>query len=105
MNATWIIAAFLVIDDVMAVLGRESHPLAQASGAEVSTVAIVAAKYFQSHHERALCVMNECGYLSGQRSASRFNRRLHALGDWLLLVAETLGELFTSHSCQHHCTI
>lgn len=29
-------------------------------------------------------------------STSRFNRRLHALGDWLLLVAETLGELFTT---------
>lgn len=96
MNASWIIAAFLVIDDVMTVLGHESHPLAQATDAEVLTVAIVAAKYFQNHHERALCVMNECGYLSGRLSVSRFNRRLHALSDWLLLVAETLGELFTT---------
>lgn len=70
-------------------MGHESRPLAQASDAEVLTVAIVAAKYFQNHYERALCVMSECGYLSGQLSVSRFNRRLHALGDWQLLVAET----------------
>jgi hypothetical protein len=34
------------------------------------------------------------GYLSGQLSASRFNRRLHALADWLGLLLATLGELF-----------
>lgn len=96
MNATWIITAFVVIDDLMAALEHRCHPLAQASDAEVLTVAVVAAKYFQNHHERALCVMQECGYLSGPLSTSRFNRRLHALGDWLLLVAETLGELFTT---------
>ena len=96
MNATWIITAFVVIDDLMTALKHKSHPLAQASDAEVLTVAIVAAKYSQNHHERALCVMRECNYFSGQLSTSRFNRRLHALGDWLLLAAETLGELFTT---------
>ena len=37
-----------------------------------------------------------CNYLSGQWSISRFNRHLHALGDWLLLVVKTLGELFAT---------
>ena len=96
MNATWIITAFVVIDDLMTALGHRTHPLAQASDAEVLTVAIVAAKYFQNHHECALCVMQECGYLSGALSTSRFDRRLHALGDWLVLAAETLGELFAT---------
>jgi hypothetical protein len=41
--------------------------------------------------------MRECNYRSGQLSISRFNRRLHALDDWLLLVAETLGDLFTRY--------
>ena len=35
-------------------------------------------------------------YLSGALSVSRFNRRLHALGDWLRLLLETLGELFAT---------
>ena len=65
MNATWSITAFVVIDDLMTALKHKSHPLAQASDAEVLTVAIVAATYFQNHHERALCVMRECNYFSG----------------------------------------
>jgi len=81
MNAIWIITAFVVIDDLMTALKHKSHPLAQTSDAEVLNVAIVAAKYFQNHHERALCVMRECNYLSGPLSISCFNRRLHALGD------------------------
>jgi len=44
MNATWSITAFVVIDDLMTALKHKSHPLAQASDAEVLTVAIVAAK-------------------------------------------------------------
>lgn len=59
----------------MAALEHTSHPLAQVSDAEVLTVAVVAAKYYQNHHERALYGMRECGYLSGQLSISRFNRR------------------------------
>jgi hypothetical protein len=32
---------------------------------EILTVAVVAAKFFQNHHERALCVLGASGYLSG----------------------------------------
>jgi hypothetical protein len=39
---------------------------------------MVAAKYFQNHHERALVVMQGLGYLP-KLSLSRFNRRLHEL--------------------------
>ena len=34
------------------------------------------------------------GYLAGHLSTSRFNRRLHALGDWLRLLLEALGAVF-----------
>jgi hypothetical protein len=40
--------------------------------------------------------MSRLGYLSGRLSISRFNRRLHALCDWLQLTLETLGELSAS---------
>jgi len=33
------------------------------------------------------------GYFSERISVSRFNRRLHALADWLVLIIETLGEI------------
>ncbi len=93
MNDTFIITAYVIIDDLMNHLGHRSHVLAQVSDAELLTVAVVAAKYFNNNHERALCVMTKCGYLSATLSLSRFNRRVHALADWLELTITTLGEL------------
>jgi hypothetical protein len=94
MNATWIVTVFVIIDDVMEHLEHRSHSLARVPDAEILTVAVVAAKYFQNHHERALAVLSQLGYLSGRISTSRFNRRVHALADWLDFSAATLGEVF-----------
>jgi hypothetical protein len=81
MDATWIITAFVVIDTLMERLGHRSDVRAQVPDSEILTIAVVAAKYFGSHHERAVQIMHGCGYLSGRISVSRFNRRLHQLAD------------------------
>ncbi len=94
MNDEWIVTAYVVIDEVMRALGHRSHGLAQVSDAEVLTVAVLAAKYFGNHHERALQVLHGMRYLTKPLRPSRFSRRLHALGGWLRLILETLGELF-----------
>ncbi len=94
MDDDLIVTAYVVIDETMQVLGQRSHCLAHLSDAEVLTVAVVAAKYFANNQERALAVMYGMRYLATPLSASRFNRRLHALGGWLRLALETLGALF-----------
>ncbi len=94
MDARWIITVFAITDSLMEQMGHRSHRLAAVPDAEVITVALVAAKYFQNHHERALAVLSQAHYLSGQLSISRFNRRLHALADWLPFLLETLAEVF-----------
>ena len=91
MDAIWIITAFEITDSVMVQLEHHSHSLANVPDSEVITVAVVAAKYFQNHHERALAVLTQTHYLSGHLSTSRFNRRLHALADWLAFILETLA--------------
>jgi hypothetical protein len=96
MNAIWIITVFYIIDDMMQTLGHHSHALARVPDSEVLTIAIVSAKYFQNHHERAMGVLQATGYLSGRLSTSRFDRRLHALADWLPWLAEILGETFAT---------
>jgi hypothetical protein len=96
MNENLIVAAYTMMDDVMNALGHEDHVLAKVSGAEILTVAIVAARYFRNNHERALFVMIGMGYLMNSLSVSRFNRRLHDLSDWLGLLLRLLGELFAS---------
>ena len=95
MNATWIVTVFVIMDTIMDHYEHRSHPLAPVPDVEVLTVAVVAAKYFQNHHERALAVRQARGYLSGHISTSRFNRRLHTRADWLAFLSVTVGELFT----------
>ncbi len=67
--------------------------LAQVSDVEVLTVAVLAARYFGNHHERALCVLRLTGHIQRGLSISRFNRRLHALSEVLELLVEVLLDL------------
>ena len=95
MDEDLIVAAYVVIAEVMEAAGHRSHRLAGVTDAEVLTVAVVAAACFQNHHAVALAVMHK-GYLSGRLSTSRFNRRLHALASWLEGILDLLGALFAT---------
>lgn len=95
MNATYIVTVYVVIDDVLKEMDHVDDSRATISSAEIVTVAVVASKFFQNHHERALCMLQQTGYLP-QLSVSRFNRRLHALQDVLMLIVSLLGELLVS---------
>lgn len=74
MNANVIVATVVVIAEVVVAAGHRDHVLARVGDAEVLTVAVVAAAYFQNHQERALQVMAGMHYLSGPLSVSRAQR-------------------------------
>lgn len=93
MNDDYIVTVFVVIDDVLKAHGYQDDVRSQSSAAEVLTISVIAAKYFQNHHERALCILSRLGYVA-RLSISRFNRRLHQLNDWLVNILSLLGELF-----------
>jgi hypothetical protein len=93
MNDSYIVTVYVVIDDILKAFGYEDDCRAQGSAAEILTVAVVAAKYLQNHHERTLYILCQLGYI-GHLSVSRFNRRLHALYEWLHNIALLVGELF-----------
>jgi hypothetical protein len=93
MNDTYIVTTYCVIDDILKAYGYQDDCRVQSSAAEVLTVAVVAAKYLHNHHERTLYILCQLGYI-GRMSVSRFNRRLHALYDWLQNIVMLLGELF-----------
>ncbi|MBK9124480.1 MAG: hypothetical protein IPM16_15380 [Chloroflexi bacterium] len=65
MDETYIVTAYVVLDDVLKVMNYRDDVRATVSAAEVLTVAVVAARYFQNHHERALCVLQRIGALPG----------------------------------------
>src|SRR5689334_21585846 len=74
-------------------LNHRSDVRAQVPDSEVILIAVLSAKYFQNHHERAVCILRESGDLSDWIDTTRFNRRLHKLADWVAFIATTLGEL------------
>ncbi len=95
MNDTYIVTVYSVIADLLKVYGYQDDPRATVSAAEILTVAVVAAKYFHNHQERALCILVRLGDIP-RLSVSRFNRRLHALRDWVYGMVTLLGEIFAT---------
>lgn len=94
MNDDYIVPVYVIIDDLLKIMNYQDDVRAQTSAAEILTIAVVAAKYFQNHHERAVCLMRQLGYI-GKLSVSRFNRLLHALLDTLYHLGILLGDLFS----------
>jgi hypothetical protein len=95
MNDTLIVTSFVVIDEVLKTAGHRCHAKASVPDREVLWLAGVAAIYVQNHHARTVYVMPRLGYLSGQVRISRFNRRLHRLGEWLEPIVRSVGALLT----------
>jgi len=94
MNDTYIVTSYVVIDDILKAWDFQDDCRARGYAAEILTVAVMAAKYFQNHHERALCVLTRLGYIT-PLSVSRFNRRLHKLSDWLYGIVSLLTEVLS----------
>lgn len=94
MNDSYIVTSYVIIDDVLKIMNYQDDIRAQTTAAEILTIAVVAAKYFQNHHECAVCLMQRLGYI-GPLSVSRFNRLLHALLDTLWHVGILLGDIFS----------
>jgi hypothetical protein len=94
MNDTYIVTTCVVIDDILKVWKVEDDCRATGHAAETLRVAVLAAKYFKNHHERALCLLIRLGYVS-RVSVSRFNRQLHRLHDWLFGMVRLAGEVFS----------
>lgn len=97
MNDTYIVTTFVVIDDILTTIGYQDDCRSQLKASEIMTIAVIAAKYFQNHHERALYVLAQLGYFPAF-SISRFNRRLHLLLDCFDNVLHLLGYLATQQS-------
>lgn len=93
MDDHFIVTTFTVIDDLMTHFEHRTHRLAHVSDSEVLTVAVVAARTFRNNLQAALSAMRLARFIPAGLSISRFNRRLHALKDWLEFVLESLAGL------------
>ena len=97
MNDNYIVTTYVIIDDMLKAMKHRDDSRANVSTAEILTVAVVAAKYFQNHHERALSILYRFGYVT-RMSVSRFNRRLHQVMASFWHLARLLGDLISQGS-------
>ena len=58
MNYDYIVPVYVMIDDVLRLMNYQDDGRVAISEAEVLTAA---AKFFQSHHEHALCILQRLG--------------------------------------------
>ncbi len=68
-----LITVFVIVDELLQKAGHHDHAMAQASDAELLTVATVAAKFFHHNHERALLTTGALRWICG--AAARASRR------------------------------
>ena len=67
MNDDYIVAVYVMIDDLLKAMQHQTDVRAGCSDAEILTVGIVAAQAFQNHHQRALEVLQRLGWgISGR---------------------------------------
>lgn len=97
MNDTYIVTAYVLIDDLLQIMNHNDDVRTNVSASEIMIVAVVSARYFQNNHERALYIMRHLGYVN-KISISRFNRRLHALSEILWYVLTMIGDLLSNGS-------
>ena len=92
MNDNYIVTTFVVIDDLLQWMKHEDDSRSQVCASEIILIAIIAAKYFHNHHERAVSILVRMGYVR-RISVSRFNRRLHNAQSQMLHISELLAQV------------
>jgi hypothetical protein len=81
MDTLYIVTCYVTLADSLEAQRFNEDMRSRITVAEMLTVGIVAACYFNNYHECALCVLIQLGYVP-LLSVSRFNRRLHHLIGW-----------------------
>lgn len=68
----------------------------KTSDAEIITVVLIAAQYFAGNIEKSLCFVRSTGLMPNILGKSRFNRRLHQIGELLSELFLYVGEAIKS---------
>jgi len=91
---TLIITIYTVIDTLSKQVLSVPPQKQKLTDAEVVTIAICSALFFNSNHDKTLVWLRVSGYFPTMLSLSRFNRRVHRLKDFIEFCFESLSELF-----------
>lgn len=87
------IAIYSFIDTLLKYLHHQEDKKRKLSDAEVLTTAIISALYFGGHLDKARSFMHSTKLIPNMLDKSRFNRRLHAIGEEITTLFLEIGTL------------
>jgi hypothetical protein len=93
------IAIYVFIDDLFKALGHQEDQRRRITDGEVLTTAIVASLYFGGHLDKARIFMKDTNLIPNMLDKSRFNRRLHHIGEDISLIFLRIGYLIKEIAC------
>ena len=76
---------YCLCEELLTALNIKENSQVKTNNAEVMTVLLTAACFFHGNIRNALIFLKEHGYTPDMISESRFNRRLHAIDDFVWL--------------------
>jgi hypothetical protein len=74
---------YVFFDDMLKTINHKEPASRKTTDAEIITVALLAAGYFAGNIEKSLCFVRSTGLMPHIIGKSRFNRRLHNIGELL----------------------
>ncbi|GAB6120166.1 IS982-like element ISEfm1 family transposase [Dysgonomonas termitidis] len=77
------IAIYVFFDDILKSMNHKEPESRKTSDAEIITVVLIAAQYFAGNIEKSICFVRSTGLMPRMLGKSRFNRRLHNIGEFL----------------------
>lgn len=90
------VAIYTFFDDILKSMSYKEQKNRKVSDSEVSTVILIAAMYFGGNIETAISFVRSTGLMPKMLSKSRFNRRMHKIGDLLADMFFHTGEVIKS---------
>ncbi|CAD0006626.1 transposase [Flavobacterium salmonis] len=100
-----IISIFCLIDDILQGIEHKDDIRRQVSDSEIIITAIVSSTSFYGNHCSAIQFMKQYGYIPNMLEKSRFNRRLHKVGNLLYELFEIISSYFKDFCCEMHYII
>jgi hypothetical protein len=95
------VAIYVFFDDILKSMNHKEPENRRISDAEVSTVILIGAMYFGGNMETAMNFVRCTGLIPNMLSKSRFNRRMHGIGELVAELFFHIGETVKSLNINH----
>lgn len=100
-----IISIYCLIDDILQEINHIEDVRRQVSDSEIILTSIVSSISFYGNHSSGIKFMKQYGFIPNMLDKSRFNRRLHKIGNLLYELFEIVSSYYKDLCCELHYII